>query len=154
LSGKPSATSRRWLALSVTVFAFVAAVFLLAGLFSNFYTSTSVDVVLFLQGSIMGGYGLVAPTYVTLKGKQDESDLIYFSFLLGLIYSAGAVLMLVNAPIPIPLWQFSFTITSARLGYTVSIFAFLVFSAYYIRLRHRKSAGHKAKHESGLVKAD
>lgn len=85
----------------------------------------------------MGGYGVVAPFYVARKHKQDESDLIYNSFILGLVYAAGAVLLLVNATFTLTFYSYSLMVSTARVGYVASIGSFLIFGLYYIRLRHQ-----------------
>lgn len=105
-------------------------VFLFAGLFSNFYTSSSIEILIVVQTGLMAAYGVLA--YKKAKDEEDTKNLIDQSFTLGFIYSVGVVLMLVNAKVVV----YSLVLSTAPIGYFVCIAAYLGFAAYYVQVKH------------------
>ena len=130
----------RGLILDTTIFLFVGAMLFLAGLFSGFYYSSSVEFVLLISISIMVGYGMVAPIMRSTNRQKtkEENDLIYWSFRFALVFLGGTVLMVMNAAFPLgAICGYELWLRTAVVGYCIVILSLLAFVGYYIRLRYR-----------------
>jgi small-conductance mechanosensitive channel len=131
MSGTSPTPKRGGFVADLLIFGTGGTIFLLAGLFSNFYTSSSIEMLLVVQGGLMVGYG-VSVVYKKTKDEEATKNLIEQSFRLGFIYSVGVVLMLVNATVKI----YSLKLYTAPIGYFVCIGSYLLFAAYCVHLKH------------------
>ena len=134
MSDTSSTHQRRGLIVDLFIFGFGGTIFLLAGLFSNFYTSQSIEILLVVQGGIMGAYDL--SVYRETTTDEERRNLRHQSLRLAFIYSVGVVLMLVNANFSF----YSIPLPTAPIGYFTCIGTYLGFIAYYLKLKYALKA--------------
>lgn len=142
MSDTSSTHERRGLVVDLFIFGFGGTIFLLAGLFSNFYTSSTIEILLIAQGSVMVAYGVVVYEKVRKEEvkKEKSEDWTYQSFRLGFLYTVGVALMLLNARFDLPISSYHLTLYTAPIGYFMCIAMYLAFAAFVVKIRYSLKA--------------